>query len=59
MGHRPRLPEAFGAVCLVSQRATNCFQLIFDEVFHTSRKKGLDKLAACISLGVSGRAPAL
>jgi len=59
MCHRPWLPDVSGAVYLVSQRATNCFQLIFDEVFHTSRKNGLDRLAACISLGVSGRAPAL
>ena len=57
--YRPRLPEVLDAVCLVSHRATNCCQLIFDEAFHTSRKKGLDRLAACISPGVSGRAPAL
>ncbi len=54
----PPRPGGLGAVCLVSQRATNCCQLIFDEAFHTSRKKGLDRLAACISPGVSGRAPA-
>jgi hypothetical protein len=46
-------------VRLVSQRATNCRQVIFDEAFQTSRKNGLDRLAAWISPGVSGRAPAV
>jgi hypothetical protein len=41
----PRLGPR-GAVNLFSQRATNCCQLIFDEALHTSRKNGLDRLAA-------------
>jgi len=54
----PPLPGGLGGRCLVSHRATNCCQLIFEEAFHISRKNGLDRLAAWISPGVSLRTSA-
>jgi len=42
-------------VNLLSHRAMNCCHVISDEMFQISRKNGLDRLAACISLGESAR----
>ncbi len=56
VAHRPLILGLLGALNLCSHRATNCCHVIFDEALQTSGKNGLDRFAACNSLGVSGRA---